>query len=398
MKILLALILFLLLGLGAAPRIQGRLPFSRRFMLVGGEFLLLGWALGEQGLGFLDRSTLADLEPLLILGLGWIGLLVGLQFEGTLLRRFPVAFYGAALGQGLVTLGLLAVPLYLLLGHFFGAGPGTAGAALFLAAAGSDSSQHVLTLALRERRRTPHVPDHLFRFCAEVDTLIPLVAIALLAGLLHQRALLGAEQADALAALRWLGLSTLLGLALGVLLTLLLKGARRPDHHLLALLGFLALSGGLARVLGQPPLYVNFVAGVLTVNLLGHRDDTWQLAAASERPFYTIFLLLVGAGWHLGSRWALPLGLAFFLLRLGGKFVGMALAGRLALGRGVLPARAGLALSGQSGVSVAMVASFLSLERSTLADASTTVLLLGFLLSALAAPWLTLRGLSREGA
>ena len=76
----------------------------------------------------------------------------------------------------------------------------------------------------------------------------------------------------------------------------------------------------------------------------------------------------------------------------------MALAGRLALGRGVLPARAGLALSGQSGVSVAMVASFLSLERSTLADASTTVLLVGFLLSALAAPWLTLRGLSREGA
>ena len=151
-------------------------------------------------------------------------------------------------------------------------------------------------------------------------------------------------------------------------------------------------------MLGQPPLYVNFVAGVLTVNLLGHRDDTWQLAAASERPFYTIFLLLVGAGWHLGSRWALPLGLAFFLLRLGGKFVGMALAGRLALGRGVLPARAGLALSGQSGVSVAMVASFLSLERSTLADASTTVLLVGFLLSALAAPWLTLRGLSREGA
>ena len=48
-----------------------------------------------------------------------------------------------------------------------------------------------------------------------VVALLGLVASALLAGLLHQRALLGAEQADALAALRWLGLSTLLGLALG---------------------------------------------------------------------------------------------------------------------------------------------------------------------------------------
>ena len=96
MKILLGLIVFLLLGLAAGPRFQKRLSFSRRFFLVGGEFLLLGWALGGQGLGLLDDGTLASLESLLILGLGWIGLLVGLQFEMHLLRRVPASFYGVA--------------------------------------------------------------------------------------------------------------------------------------------------------------------------------------------------------------------------------------------------------------------------------------------------------------
>ncbi len=394
MKVLLALILLLLLGLGAASRRRLRLPGSRALTLVGAEFLLLGWALGEQGLGFLDAALLGDLEPLVILGLGWIGLLVGLQFEAALLRRVPLGFYGAGLGQGLITMALLYLPLQALLAQLFGPGPGSSGAAFFLAAAGADSSQHLLTLALRERRGVAPASAPLFRFCAEIDTLIPLLALPMLAGLLHARAWLGTPAAGAGPALRGLGLAALLGLVLGLLLTLLLKGTRRPAHHLLVLLGFLALSGGLAQVLGQPPLFVNFVAGVVTVNLLGHRADTWRLAAASERPFYTIFLLLVGAGWHLGSRWALLVAVAFFVLRVAAKVLALAFAGRLAWRRSRLPLGAGLALSGQSGVSVAMVASLQSLERSTLADASMSILLIGFLLSALIAPWLTRQGLS----
>jgi len=394
-KILLALILLLLLGLGAAPRIQGRLPFSRRFMLVGAEFLILGWALGDEGLGFLNREMLAALEPLLVLGLGWIGLLVGLQFEVGILRKVPPSFYGTGLLQGLIALVAIFLPLHFILVRIFGSSPDVAAAAFFLAAAGADSSQHVLALALRERKRTPHAPVHLYRFSAEVDNLIPMIALALLAGFLHQRALLPMAAPSWLETFRMVGLGTVLGVVLGLLLSLLQKGVREPAHHLLLLLGFLALSGGVSRTLGFPALYVNFVAGMVSVNILGHRDDTWKLAAASERPFYTIFLVLVGAGWSLGSPWALLLAPIFFAVRILSKLLGMSLAGRIALGKRLLGPRAGLAMSGQSGISVALVASFHFLERGTLADTVYSVVLIGFILSALVSPTLTLMGLQR---
>lgn len=395
MKILLAVILLLLLGLGAAPRIQGRLPFSRRFMLVGAEFLILGWALGEEGLGFLDRQMLGALEPLLVLGLGWIGLLVGLQFEFNILRKVPASFYGTGLFQGVIAMVALFLPLYFVLTRIFGSSPDVAAAAFFLAAAGAESSQHVLALALRERRRRPHAPVHLYRFSAELDNLFPMLALALLAGFLHQRALLPMEAPSWLVTFKMVGLGTILGIVLGLLLSLLQKGVTKGAHHLLLLLGFLALSGGVARTLGFPALYVNFVAGMVSVNILGHRDDTWKLAAASERPFYTIFLVLVGAGWSLGSPWALLLAPLFFVLRILGKMLGMAVAGRLALGKRLLGPRAGLALSGQGGISVALVASFYFLERGTLADCVYSVVLIGFVLSALVSPTLTLMGLQR---
>ena len=364
-------------------------------MLVGGEFLILGWALGEQGLGFLDRAMLAALEPLLVLGLAWIGLLVGLQFELHILRRIPRGFYGTGLLQGFISMLVLFFPLRWILAASFGPGPDTAAAAFFLAAAGAGSSQHILALALRERYSRPHAPVHLYQFSAELDNLIPLLALALMSGFLHQRALLPLDAPSW--AITWsrVGLGALLGIGLGLLLTLLQKGVKQPSHHLLVLLGFLALSGGVARTLGLPALFVNFVAGVVSVNLLGHRDDTWRLATASERPFYTIFLILVGAGWHLGSPWVLLLAPFYFALRLGSKVFGMSLAGRLALGKHLLGPRAGLALSGQGGVSVALVASIQNLQRGTLADTVYSVVLIGFLLSALVSPALTLHGLQR---
>jgi len=362
---------------------------------VGGEFLILGWALGSQGIGLLDDATLASLEPLLILGLGWIGLLVGLQFELRMLRRVPASFYGVAVIQALLVLALLFAAFYPLLAWLFGPGRLTQGAAFFLAAAGADSSQHILALAVRERRHHPHAPIHLYQICAEIDSLVPLFALAVLAGLQREIILLPHEAPGWSEGLWHLVQASGLGLLLGLLLSFLLHRVRDASHHLLILIGFLALSGGLSRALGFPPLFVNFLAGAVTVNLIGHRGNTWRLASASERPFYFIFLLLVGAGWHWEQYWALALAPLFFLLRLVAKMISLPVAGRLVLGRPLLGPEAGRALGGQSGVSVALVASLQLLQRGTLADTSYSIVLLGFLISALLSPGLSYRALKR---
>jgi hypothetical protein len=394
-KILLGLIVLLLLALAAGPRIQRKLTFSRRFFLVGGEFLLLGWALGGQGLGLLDSATLGSLEPLLILGLGWIGLLVGLQFELPLLRRVPLSFYGVAIVQALLVLGILYLASYPLLSWIFGPGRLTQAAALFLAAAGADSSQHILALAVRERRHHPHAPVHLYQVCAEIDTLVPLFALAVLAGFQRELAFGPPVLPDWGEALWRLAQATGFGLILGLLLAFLLHRVKEASHHLLILVGFLALSGGLSRAAGFPPLFVNFVAGALTVNLVGHRGDTWRLVSTSERPIYFIFLLLVGAGWHLEQLWALAIAPVFVILRLLAKSLSLPVAGRLIFGRRLIGTEAGRALGGQSGVSVALVASLQFIERGPLAETVYSVVLVAFLVSALTAPGLSFRALQR---
>jgi len=171
---------------------------------------------------------------------------------------------------------------------------------------------------------------------------------------------------------------------------------RDRSHHLLVSVGFLVFSAGLGRALGFPPLFLSFVAGMVLVNLGGHRSLTWEIAASSERPFYFILLLLVGAGWHLGHPWALLLAPLFFLARVAAKSLCVWMAGRLILGRRALDWRSGLAISGQGATSVALVASVQLMEQGTLADSAMSMILISTLLSAALAPRITAMGLQRE--
>jgi len=393
-KTLLALIVLLLLALVAGPRSHSRIGrFSQSFFFVGTEFLIIGWAL--RALGILGEGIWEALQPLVTLGLSWIGLLLGLQFELRHLRKIPLAFHVVGLAQGvLVTVGV-SLAFYPLLAQIFGRGIDTQAAALLLGAAAATSSQDILELALRRRKRHPHAPVHLYRYAAGLDSMIPVFILALLSGIDREQSLFQSQTQHWLGALGWTGYATGLGIVLGLLAVFLLHRIRDKSRHLLVTIGFLIFSGGLAIALDFPPLYVSFVAGVVMVNLTGHHSITWEIASASERPFYFILLLLVGAAWNMGSEWALLLGPLFFLARILAKSLSLWLAGRVIFGRNLLDLRSGLALSGQGATAVALAASIQLIERGTLADSALTMILIAVLLSSLFAPGLTAQGLSR---
>ncbi|MCP4546936.1 MAG: hypothetical protein GY835_10775 [bacterium] len=393
MKVLLGLITLLVLGLTAGPRLHGRNTFTRRFILVGGEFLFMGWALGSQGMGLLDNQALIALQPLIILGLGWIGLHVGLQFEMPILRRIPSGFFGVATFQGLTVLLLLYLGIYPLMSHFSDDTPLVIAATFFLAAAGADSSQHILGLVLREHKGSSHAPLHLLRFCSEIDSLIPLLALAVLPGLLPDMGGIHQGAPGWLSGLAGVGSAILLGIFLGILLNLITHNVKTPSHHLLLVIGFLAFSGGVARALALPPLFVNFVAGITSVNFFGHRSDTWRLAAASEQPFYFIFLVLVGASWQGGDWRALALAPLFLGLRIMARLLSVGTAGAVILRKKRLNLHDGLLLSGQGSVAVALVASLQLMNHNPLFDNISTIILGSFLLSSLICPGLANRGL-----
>ncbi len=394
MKTLLALIVLLVLALAAGPKSHGRFGrLSQGFFFLGGEFLLIGWALRE--LGILGEGAWEALRPLIILGLSWIGLLLGLQFEIRHLRKIPASFHAVGILQGVTVLVIVSLAFYPLLIRLFGTGMETQAAALLLGAAAATSSQDILALAILRRRRHPHAPVHLYRYAAGLDSMIPVIVLILLFGVSRGRSIFQNGSPSWLEALGWTGYATGLGIVLGLLFVFLMHRLRERAHHLLVAVGFLVFSGGLAMALHFPPLYVSFIAGAVLVNLTGHHTRTWDIAMASERPFYYILLLLVGAGWHLGSQWALFLAPLFFLSRILAKSLSLWLAGRLFFGKDVLGWRNGLALSGQGATAVALVASVQLIERGTLADSALTMILAAVLLSGLFAPTLTSEGLSR---
>jgi Kef-type K+ transport system membrane component KefB len=230
---------------------------------------------------------------------------------------------------------------------------------------------------------------------AGLDSVIPVMVLVFLFGVQHGRTFLRIQTHAWLSALGWFGYATLLGIVLGLLFVFLMHRVRERAHLLLISIGFLIFSGGLAMALGFPPLYVNFVAGVMLVNLMGHHNRIWEIASASERPFYFILLVLVGAAWHLGNPWALILAPLFFLARILAKCLSLWLAGRIFFGSHVLNWRNGLALSGQGATAVALAASVQLVERGTLADSALTMILGAVLLSGLFAPGLTSLGLNR---
>ena len=73
----------------AVSYLSTRVVFSTRLSLLGfrylfffgTEFLLIGYMIGPRGLGLIPADIVESLDPLLHLGLGWAGLMFGLQFN-----------------------------------------------------------------------------------------------------------------------------------------------------------------------------------------------------------------------------------------------------------------------------------------------------------------------------
>ena len=145
----------------------------RNLLLTGTEFLLVGLLLGDAALGVLDDATLRGLAPILGLGLAWIGMLFGSQWEIRRLRSHAGVGLTAALTQAVVVVAVVGAPLYLLLrGQFAVPDQVVLLGALTLGAAASDTAPSALALSSRGLRGAGRSLAGLLRLTADVDGLV----------------------------------------------------------------------------------------------------------------------------------------------------------------------------------------------------------------------------------
>ncbi len=368
-----------------------RLPLGiENLFLTGTEYVLVGLLLGGTALNLLDRPTLQGLYPFMGLGLSWIGMLFGIQWEFRRLTHIPKQVFGISLLQAMVTMAVVVVPFYLLFQKLFAYETEIVLiGAITLAAAASDTAQSGLALAARN---APSASRPLLRLLQNVSNLDGLVGVIAF-GLVSCLAVLHSETPAYL----WVGASLGLGLTIGLLTVALTAYRLDGEEILLVVIGAVVFGGGLALYLNLSPLLVNLIAGMVVANLARGRARAGvrNVLLRGERSIYILFLILVGAGWEVGSIWIVALLPAYLVARTLGKIVGGYLSARLFLPEPGPLRQIGLGLLSHGGMAVAIVVNLHQIHRSELTDAVISIVLLGMLVSELVSPTLVRRLLEK---
>lgn len=348
----------------------GRFPALVQLAASGLLFLLFGMLLGPAVTGVLQRQEVEGLRPLMALGLGMAGVLLGLDLDPRLLRLLPGQVYKAALSHAGVTFLAVAVPLALPLLFMTGMRLLPAvGAAALLGAAASLSSGHFAVLGYRSGR-LERVQGLSVTLLTMLDDLVGLGVLAL--------ALVFGAAASPGEGLWLVALALGVGVACGGLIVFLTHALSDPGELLAVLLGGVALVAGAAAYLRLSALLAGVACGA-TLAVVGGRavEVVSRVLGRFERPAYLLLVFLVGAQVHARDilSWVLLPG--YVGLRFLGKVVGGRLAKRAAGSALELPPRLGLALIAQGGLALCLIAEYLLLVPGRLSQYMYDVVAMG---------------------
>lgn len=369
------------LALAFALAIAAAHPFVRKLerrlgltvlLSSGIPFIAMGVVFRLPTVGILSDEIVADLRPALEFGLGWLGFVVGMQFDVRELDEMPEETSAAVAAE-------TSVPFFTTI----------AACVLFLVALDptwsfSDFSSFKDALVARAPLRDALA----LGACATMAAPVAAVAIARSSGSMAARivehitrlddfagvvvlALIGAfyRPTDAMAAwalphVAWIFVELGLGGVLGILTYVLIRSAKTPGDQMASLLGSVALSAGMAGYLGLSPLVICAIAGALLTNLPYKDIDALKaLLTQVERPVYMILLVIAGALWDPTAWQGWVLVPIFVMSRVAGKIMGARIAKRV--GPKELPdaGTLGLALSPQSPVAIATIVSYSTIYR-----------------------------------
>ncbi len=269
---------------------------ARRLLIVSGaEYLVLGILLGPQVTGVIPVAAAESFGPIIVLGTGWIGLTVGMQFYLPRLVRITGLTFRLAVIESLITLGAVtlalwwALPALGLTSQFWAIVP-----ALALGAIAVASTPAGLDIALRDRKRREPVVNQL-ETSLGVNAFVAIVTMGILFAWVH-RAPTSAMRPPT--PTEWAVITVGIGVLGGSLFHLFLGEERQVDRLVVSLGGAVILASGTAAYLNVSPVLATLVIGIVLVNTSRGRNELRSVLAAAERPFYYVLLLLAGLSWR----------------------------------------------------------------------------------------------------
>jgi Kef-type K+ transport system membrane component KefB len=274
---------------------------ERYGFVTGIEYVVLG-AILSPVLGLIEPADINAMTPAIVLGTGSLGLLTGLhidfgEFRETMPRRalkiavtvsvvtalavmilpaFAIYYFHSlelmlSLAPGLLCVGTVALvadagPIRAMISYLGAEGPGTD---LGIKTAQICASFGVVLFGLI--------------FCVYNPTDLPFVPKGPAGPFV------------------WFGVHLLLGSVLGLIFSWLLRRDFGDEKILTVVIGMVIFASGMAYYLQLSPIFVNFVLGVVLMNLGRHSDHVESRLISIRRPLYILLFFFAGAGWALDA-------------------------------------------------------------------------------------------------
>lgn len=250
-------------------------------------FVAVGVGLGHLGLGLFPDELVTTLRPVVLLGVTWIGLVVGLQLDLKVVARLKP--WHRSVGLGVPAAAGVVVAAGAVLGGL------AAEDVVLLAAVAMVASPRVILLLARTAAPADRAAMRLLKLVTALSSIPAVLLFGAAAGVVGvggswlTEALSGGERLLLMA-----GIAVVLGYATNVLLA----GERTSVHILAVLIGMSALSAGTATLLGGEPMLMALVTGAVIMNRCRFPHRILRAAHSLEIPMLVALLVLLGAWWQ----------------------------------------------------------------------------------------------------
>ena len=285
-------IVLLLLGLLVLSYIGGFLVGGRAIrgfgLPSGSEYVALGFLVGPQVFGLVDRALLDVFAPIAHVALGWLALAMGLDYGFRRSRRVQPARLLIGLAIALTTTAVIAGLVWLVASDHF-SGKERLLVALGLGAACAETTRHALRWVVQRYRAKGPLSD-IVRDLADGDDLIAVLVVGA-AFALGTSASFEAPMPP----WAWLAVTIGIGTVLGVVAAVLLGKEFRLAESWGVLLGTAVFAIGMGARLELSTLLVAFAMGMTIARLSKHRAEVRAMVRLTERPVLLPALLLAGA-------------------------------------------------------------------------------------------------------
>jgi len=285
----------------------------------GAEYVALGFLMGPQVLGVVERAMLTSFEPIAHVALGWLALVIGVDFGFEGERRVRPGSFALAILGTIVTGGAIFTAIFFLLRRFPIVAPGMdtwllAGGA---AAACAETTRHAVRWVV-ERHQAKGPVSTLVAEISHADDLLPLLGVATLFAMTAKVE----HMPWHVPVYGWIGATIVLGALLGAIAALLI--GRTFSLHTVwgVLFGMSLLAIGVSYRLELAPLAVTFFMGIGMAAVSPHRAALRDAVAATERPVLLPALVLAGASVDLRALVHDRALVAIVAVAIGARIVG----------------------------------------------------------------------------